>query len=443
MVSSEVLDRARDRARADLERLIAIPSVSADPAHADDVQRAAEVVAELLTEIGAPEVKIVAEGGHPAVIAHFPGPAGAPTVGLYAHYDVQPTGAREQWTSDPFHPEQRGDRLFARGAADDKGGLAVHLAALRAFDGKPPVNVVCIFEGEEEIGSPSLERIFAAHGDELATDVFVIADSGNWQVGQPSFTTSLRGMADVTVEVRTLDHAVHSGQYGGAAPDALTSLCRLLATLHDEAGDVAVPGFVIGDPPTVDYPEDRFRAESGLLDGVDLVGAGSITQRLWFKPAISVIGIDTTPIAQASNTLIPSAAAKLSIRIAPGDTAQAAQERVRDYLVANAPWGAQVTVTLGESGEPALLPLDERVATAAETAFVEAFGVTPVQMGMGGSIPLAQAYQQRYPDSTVLVTAVVDPDSRMHGIDESLHVGDWAKACHAETLLLAELGTRR
>lgn len=443
MVSSEVLDQARSRARADLERLIAIPSVSADPAHAGDVQRAAEVVAELLTEIGAPEVKIVAEGGHPAVIAHFPGPAGAPTVGLYAHYDVQPTGAREQWTSDPFQPEQRGDRLFARGAADDKGGLAVHLAALRAFDGKPPVNVMCIFEGEEEIGSPSLERIFAAYGDELATDVFVIADSGNWQVGQPSFTTSLRGMADVTVEVRTLDHAVHSGQYGGAAPDALTSLCRLLATLHDEAGDVAVPGFVIGDPPAVDYPEDRFRAESGLLDGVDLVGTGSITQRLWFKPAISVIGIDTTPIAQASNTLIPSAAAKLSIRIAPGDTAQAAQERVRDYLEANAPWGAQVTVTLGESGEPALLPLDERVAAAAETAFVEAFGVTPVQMGMGGSIPLAQAYQQRYPESTVLVTAVVDPDSRMHGIDESLHVGDWAKACHAETLLLAELGTRR
>lgn len=442
MISSEVLDHARTAARADLERLIAIPSISADPAHAADVQEAAEVVAELLTEIGASSVKIVSEGGHPAVIAKFLGPEGAPTVGLYAHYDVQPTGAKEEWTSDPFEPQQRGDRLFARGAADDKGGLAVHLAALRAFDGKPPVNVTCIFEGEEEIGSPSLERIFSAHGDELSTDVFVIADSGNWQVGQPSFTTSLRGMADVTVEVRTLDHAVHSGQYGGAAPDALTALCRLLATLHDEAGDVAVPGFVVGDPPEIDYPEDRFRAESGVLDGVQLIGTGSITQRLWFKPAISVIGLDATSVAQASNTLIPSAIAKLSLRLAPGDTAQAAQERVRDHLVAHAPWGAQVTVTLGESGEPALLPLSDRVAEAANTAFVEAFGVAPVQMGMGGSIPLAQAYQQRYPDATVLVTAVVDPDSRMHGIDESLHVGDWAKACHAETLLLAELGMR-
>ncbi|NLT31584.1 MAG: dipeptidase [Propionibacterium sp.] len=431
---------ARTRARADLERLIAIPSVSADPAHDADVEAAAKVVAELFTEIGSPSVKIVTEGGKPAVIAHFPGPEGAPTVGLYAHYDVVPTGPTDEWTADPFAPTTRGGRLFARGAADDKGGLAVHLAALRAFDGKPPVHVTCIVEGEEEIGSPSLADIFAAHADDLASDIFVIADSGNWAVGQPAFTTSLRGMADLTVEVRTSHHGVHSGQYGGPAPDALTALCRLLATLHDDAGDVAVPGFVVADSGDLEYPEAEFRAEAGLLDGVELIGTGSIAQRLWFKPAISVIGIDTTPIAKASNTLIPSARAKLSIRLAPGDSGPAALTRVREHLETHAPWGAEVLVTEGESGEPALLPLPERVAAAADTAFTEAYGVTPVRMGMGGSIPLAQAYQQLYPDATVLVTAVVDPDSRIHGIDESLHLGDWQKACLAETLLLAELG---
>ncbi|MGJ3507778.1 dipeptidase [Enemella sp. A6] len=443
MTLIDAVERARTRARADLERLIAIPSVSAEPAHDADVEAAAHAVAELFTEIGSPDVKIVTEGGKPAVIAHFPGPENTPTVGLYAHYDVVPTGPSDQWTSDPFDPTVRGERLYARGAADDKGGLAVHLAALRAFDGKPPVGVTCIVEGEEEIGSPSLADIFAAHADDLATDIFVIADSGNWAVGRPSFTTSLRGMADLTVEVRTSEHGVHSGQYGGPAPDALTALCRLLATLHDEAGNVAVEGFVEADAGDLEYPEAEFRAEAGLLDGVELIGTGSIAQRIWFKPAISVIGIDTTPIDKATNTLIPSARAKLSIRLAPGDTGAEALARVHQHLLANAPWGARVTVTEGESGEPALLPLPDHIAAAADKAFTEAYGVEPVRMGMGGSIPLAQAYQQLYPDSTVLVTAVVDPDSRIHGIDESLHLGDWEKACLAETLLLAELGAGR
>lgn len=423
----------------DLKRLVMIESISADPERAAEVQRSAEAVAELITGLGCSDVKIVAEGGAPAVIAHFPAPEGQPTVCLYAHHDVQPTGDPALWNSPPFVATERDGRLFGRGVADDKGGFAVHLAALRAFGGKPPVGVTLFIEGEEEVGSPSLNRLIEAHRDELAADVFVIADSGNWQVGTPAFTTTLRGLADCVVEVQTLDHAVHSGQFGGIAPDALTALCRLLATLHDEVGNVAVKGLESGPGPDLEYPLERLQAESGTLDGVDYLGTGSVVERIWTKPAISVIALDTTPVSKASNTLIPSAKAKISMRVAPTDDPDRALACLVDHLHKNAPWGAQVTVTEGETGSGSVIPFAGPYAEKARTAFVEAWGVDPVFIGQGGSIPMVAEFAKTFAAATVLVTAVCDPDSRMHGANESLHLGDFAKACLAEALLLEGL----
>ena len=424
----------------DLKRLVSIQSVSADPEQAEEVRRSAETVAELIRSVGCTDVRVTCEGGAPAVIAQFPAPAGKPTVCLYAHHDVQPEGDLGTWNTEPFQAATVDGRLFGRGTADDKGGIAVHLAALRAFRGHPPVGVTLFIEGEEEVGSPSLAALLKANSADLAADVFVITDSGNWAVGTPSFTTSLRGLADCAVEVRTLDHAIHSGSFGGVVPDALTTLCRLLATLHDDAGNVAVPGLHVGSGPDLDYPADRLRAESGVLDGVDYIGDGTVVERMWNRPALAVIALDATPVARASNTLIPSARAKISLRVAPGDDARRALDLLTAHLEKCAPWGAQVSVTAGDTGEPSILPFEGRYAAAAEAAFAEAWGAEPVLIGQGGSIPMVAEFAKTFPDATVLVTAVSDPDTRAHGANESLHLGDFTAACVAETLFLDSLG---
>lgn len=437
------VDRVLPDILKDLSELVRVPSISSDPAHAEDVERSAEMVAAMLRDVGCPDVEIVSEDGHPAVIGRFPAPGGAPTVTLYAHHDVQPAGALEQWTTAPFIPTERHGRLYARGAADDKGGIGVHLAALAAFDGEPPVGVTVFIEGEEEIGSPSLPRLLERHGHKLACDVFLIADSGNWAVGEPAFTTSLRGMATIDVRVATLDHALHSGQYGGVVPDALMALTRLLASLHDDAGAVAVRGLRHATPEHgLDYPEDRLRAEAAPLPGVELIGTGPVTDRMWHQPAITVIGIDTTSVAAASNTLIPAATARISVRLAPGDDPEDAHRAVTAHLQQHAPWGAHVTVTPVGGGRPVSLNLTGSIADAADAAWGEGFGVSPVRVGMGGSIPLTQEFRELHPDAQVLITAVVDPDSRMHGIDESLNLDDFAKACRSEALFLAKLAGR-
>ena len=436
MSIEDVVRSQQAQVRADLAALVAIESVSADPARAGQVQRSAEAVAALLSNAGCPDVRIVTQSGMPAVIGRYPAPPGRPTVCLYAHHDVQPEGDPATWSTPPSEATAVGDRLYGRGTADDKGGFAVHLAALRAFDGRPPVGVTVFVEGEEEIGSPSLERLLAAEHDALAADVFVIADSGNWTVGTPAFTSSLRGLADCVVTVETLDHAVHSGSFGGPVPDALTALCRLLATLHDERGDVAVSGLAVAEPPALDYPEARLRAEAGLLDGVEWIGTGTLAERLWCKPAIAVIALSTTPVSRASNTLIPSAQAKISLRVAPGDDAVAALGHLERHLQEHAPWGAHVSVERGDTGEPARIPFEGPYADAAQEAFREAWSTDPVLLGQGGSIPMVAAFRDAFPDATVLVTAVADPDSRPHGANESLHLGDLERACVAEALML-------
>jgi acetylornithine deacetylase/succinyl-diaminopimelate desuccinylase-like protein len=407
------------------------------------VHRSADAVSKLLSDAGFGDVRIIAEGGAPAVIARHPAPAGAPTVLLYAHHDVQPEGDHSQWQTPPFEPTERDGRLYGRGTADDKAGIATHLAAFRAHGANPPVGVTVFVEGEEESGSPSLSRLLSAHRDLLAADVIVIADSDNWSTDIPSLTVSLRGLADCVVEVATLDHGLHSGMWGGVAPDALTVLVRLLASLHDDDGNVAVAGLHETDAAGRNFPDytpERVRADTGMLDGVHEIGSGSVAQRLWAKPAITVIGIDTTPIAKASNTLIPRARAKVSMRVAPGGDAAEHLAALTRHLEQHAPWGAQVTVTPGDIGEPYAIDAGGPVYDAARQAFREAWGHDAIDAGVGGSIPFIAAFAATFPDAKILVTGVEDPDTQAHSINESLHLGVLERAATAEALLLDRLG---
>jgi acetylornithine deacetylase/succinyl-diaminopimelate desuccinylase-like protein len=426
--------------RADLDRLVRIPSVSADPAAAPQVQASAEESAALLRQAGLASVEILsADGGQPAVVGHRPGPPGAPTVLLYAHHDVQPTGSRADWDSDPFVPTERDGRVFGRGVADDKAGIGVHLAALRAHGDELPVGVTVLVEGEEEIGSPTLAPFLATYHDKLRADVVVFADGVNWTLDTPSLTTSLRGGASVTVEVRTLHHGIHSGLYGGPVPDALTSLCRLLATLHDERGDVAVPGLVRGTADPLDLTEDQLRADAGMVDGVQLTGTGGLTERLWVHPSLTITGIDAPSVAESANVLTPSARARLSLRIAPGDDAATAQAALVSHLETHAPWGVQVTVEPGFTAAPYTAPPGGPASRAMHAALAEAWGAPAVDIGVGGSIPFVTAYAEIFGDAEILITGVEDPDTRAHGANESLHLAMFERACVAETLLLHRL----
>ncbi|WP_439957814.1 dipeptidase [Micromonospora echinofusca] len=433
------VERELPGVRADLERLVRIPGIAFDGFDHSHVERSAEAVAELLRGCNL-DVRIVRSGGQPAVIGKRPAPPGAPTVLLYAHHDVQPVGDRALWESEPFEPVERDGRLYGRGAADDKAGIMAHVAALRAFGDALPVGVVLFIEGEEEYGSDSLERLLAEHRDEIASDVIVIADSTNWDVGVPALTTSLRGIVNCFVEVRTLGQAVHSGMFGGAVPDALTTLARLIATLHDDAGNVAVAGLVARETATVDYPEDRLRAEAGLADGVSFIGSGRLTDRIWSKPALDVLGIDAPPTNEAPNALVPTAKAKLSLRLAPGDDRKRAYAALTAHLEKNVPWGAQVTVTFEHDGDPCVIDASGPMFDAARAAFRSAWdGTDPVDIGIGGSIPFIATFQEMFPQAAILVTGVEDPHARAHGPNESLHLGEFARACLAEALLLANV----
>lgn len=445
---SDLVERVREvlpSVRGDLANLVRIQSVWADPSRRDEVHRSAQAVADLLSQAGFDDVQTVGEGGAPAVIARHPAPPGAPTVLLYAHHDVQPEGDHTQWASPPFEPTERDGRLYGRGSADDKAGIATHLAAFRAHGGQPPVGVTVFVEGEEESGSPTLGRLLAAHRDLLVADVIVIADSDNWSTEVPALTVSLRGLADCIVEVATLDHGLHSGLWGGVVPDALSVLVRLLASLHDDDGNVAVAGLHQSRPAAFDYPDypdysaERVRAESGILDGVSEIGSGSVSQRLWAKPAITVIGVDTTSIAASSNTLIPRARAKVSMRVAPGGDAAAHLNALRTHLEQHAPWGARVTVTPGDIGQPYAIDAGGPVYAAARAALRQAWGSEPVEMGMGGSIPFIAEFAAAFPQATILVTGVEDPATQAHSVNESLHLGVLERAASAEALFLANL----
>jgi len=428
--------------RADLEDLVRIESVSADPARAGEVERSAEATAALFAAEGF-DVEIIRthEGAPPAVVGHKAGPAGSPTVLLYAHHDVQPENDHAEWDSPPYVPTERDGRLYGRGAADDKAGIAAHLAAIRVFGDDLPVGVTLFVEGEEEVGSDTLPELLRTHQERLAADVIVIADSGNWDIGVPALTTSLRGLVRVNVEVRTLTHGVHSGMWGGLVPDSLMALSRLIASLHDDEGNVVVDGLHSGPAADVDYPEDRLRAESGAVPGITWLGSGSAVERMWTKPAIAIIGLDAPKVDGSSNTLVPAARARISMRIAPGDTVASATEALRRHLEAHVPWGAELTVTLVDTGEATQIDATGPAYDAARAAFRDAWdGTEPVDMGVGGSIPFIAEFLEAFPLASVLVTGVEDPDTRAHGANEGLHLAEFERVCVAEALLLQNLG---
>ena len=426
----------------DLKDLVRIQSVSADPARHSEVEKSAEKTAELFAAEGF-DVEIVRayDGAPPAVVGERRGPDGAPTVLLYAHHDVQPENDPADWDSPPFEPTVRGERLYGRGAADDKAGIAMHLGAIRALGEELPVTVRLFIEGEEEVASATLPELLEKFKDRLEADVIVIGDSGNWDIGVPALTTSLRGLVRVDVEVRTLTHAVHSGMWGGLVPDALMALTRLLNTLWTEDGSPAVEGLVSGPAAEVDYPEERLRAESGAAPGTEWIGTGSSVERLWTKPAITVTGLDAPKVEGASNTLVPAARAKVTIRIAPGDTSENAVARLQEHLEKHVPWGAQLSTRVVDTGEPTVLEATGPAYDAARAAFTEAWdGTAPIDMGVGGSIPFIAEFKDAFPAASVLVTGVEDPDTRAHGPNEGLHLAEFERVVHGEALLLRNLG---
>jgi acetylornithine deacetylase/succinyl-diaminopimelate desuccinylase-like protein len=434
---------------AQLKDLVSIPGIawpSFDPAPLD---RSAEAVADLVRGAGIADVRILrcdkedGTPGGPAVVARREAAEGKPTILLYAHHDVQPPGDPALWDSEPFTAVEREGRLYGRGAADDKAGIMAHIAAYGAvtqvLGDEFGLGVTLFFEGEEEAGSPTFRIFLETHRELLRADVIVVADSSNWKVGVPALTTSLRGLIDGTVEVQVLDHAVHSGMFGGPVLDAPTLLSRLIATLHDAEGNVAVAGLVSRDNVAVDLTEAEYRADASVLDGVQLAGSGTIASRLWTKPALSIIGFDAPAVDVASNTLLPRARAKFSLRLAPGQDPSEAMEAVRRHVELNAPFGAKVVFTPGESGNAFQTDTSSAAAGFALWALGEAWGVPAVEMGIGGSIPFISDLTDLYPAVQILVTGVEDPDSRAHSANESLHLEDFRNAVLAEALLLARL----
>jgi acetylornithine deacetylase/succinyl-diaminopimelate desuccinylase-like protein len=428
------------RARAELEELVRIPSVSAPGFDPEQVRRSARKIASFLETSGFEDVHLLQiEGAHPAVYGEIPAPAGAPTVLLYAHHDVQPPGPDDEWDSAPFEPIERDGRLLGRGTADDKCGVVMHLAAVRAFDGDVPVGVKIFMEGEEEIGSANLGAYLAQNRDLLEADVIVIGDAGNWRVGVPALTTSLRGLVDCTIEVRTLENAIHSGMFGGPIPDAITVMSRVIASLHDDDGNVAVPGLASGTGDGLDLTEAELRRQTGTVEGLRLIGDGDLTDRIWLKPAIAVLAVDAPPIHEAINQLVPVARAKISMRIVPGQDPQTALDALVTHLESSVPWGAQITVTPGTLGAAIALEADDDASLAFKEAFGIAYGNDTVEIGMGGSIPFVAAFREAYPDASILLTGVMDPESRIHGPNESQSLADLEHGILGEAIALRML----
>jgi acetylornithine deacetylase/succinyl-diaminopimelate desuccinylase-like protein len=424
------------RLKQTLFELVRMESVSADGHDPAPVRETAEQIVAIIQEAGFQDARLLESShGHPAVFGEIPAPPGAPTLLLYAHYDVQPPGPIEEWETGPFEPFEKDGRIYGRGASDDKAGIVMHLGAVAAHGDDLPVGVQLFFEGEEEAGSLGLPEILDKHSDLITPDVIVIGDGGNWQVGVPGMLTSLRGVVAVKLELRTLRSAVHS--------DALMALSRLLATLHHDDGTVAVKGLVdeeLEDAQPI--PEEMARALTGAVDGLELIGVGSLPSRLWSRPAISVLAIDAPPVAEAINQLVPVARAKVSMRIPPGQDAREALEALKTHLEANVPWGASIRFFYEELGEATILDTDNQAVTAWKDAFKEAYGTDTVEMGAGGSIPFIATFQELYPEAPIVVVGCGDPTSAIHAPNESQDVGDIERAVLAEAIVFRLLASQ-
>ncbi|MDO5051383.1 MAG: dipeptidase [Pseudoclavibacter sp.] len=449
-----IADAVRDgfpRAVARLGELVRIPSVSWPAFERAHVRRSAEQVAELARTTGLferVEIHEVADErgrmGQPAVLAVRPAAEGMPTVMLYAHHDVQPPGDDALWETPVFEPTVRGERLYGRGASDDKAGVMVHIAALEALrdatGGDPRIGVVLFVEGEEEDGSPSFARFLAAHAEALRADVIVVADSDNPSTEVPGLTVSLRGNVVMRVRIRTLEHASHSGMWGGAVPDALLAAFRTLDSLWDAEGRVAVPGLVRHEASTADEGEEALRRDAGVLPGVRTIGEGTVRDRLWHQPAITITGIDAPDVANASNTILPETTVRLSARIAPGQDPQAAADAIVAHLRKHAAFGAHLEVSELDLGAAFLVDVEAPAVREMIGAMRDGWGAEPELTGIGGSIPFIAQLVERFPEAQILVTGVEDPQTRAHSPNESQHLGVLRRAVLSEALFLSRLG---
>ncbi|WP_336661033.1 dipeptidase [Leucobacter sp. USHLN153] len=445
-----------DRTLEDLQRLVRIPSVSWPAFDPANVARSADAIAELLRETGVFDVVDVrrapveggTELGHPAVVARREAKAGRPTVLLYAHHDVQPPGKDEDWETPPFEPTVRDGRMYGRGAADDKAGVMAHIGAVRSLaaaaeaEGRElDLGIALFIEGEEEWGSESFGNFLRENRELLEADAIIVADSSNWDEVTPALTVALRGAVACNVRIDTLDHASHSGMFGGAVPDAMMAAVRLLDTLWDADGSVAVEGFGSVEMDVPHYDEDRLRQETGLLDGVQPIGRGAILSRLWAQPSISITGIDAPDVANASNTLIPGVRVRLSGRIAPGEDPVAAYAALTKHLEDHAPFGARVTIEEPNLGQPFKVDTSGWAVADVRGAMADAWEREPVDIGVGGSIPFIAELVDEFPAAQILVTGVEDPDGRAHSPNESLHLESFRKAVLTEALFLARVNT--
>jgi acetylornithine deacetylase/succinyl-diaminopimelate desuccinylase-like protein len=426
----------------DLTDLIALPSVAFPGYPPEPVHRMAGATVDLLHRYGISSARLMeVQDGFPLVYGEIPAPPGAPTVLMYAHYDVQPA-QKEGWDTNPWEGVEKNGRLFGRGTADDKSGIMVNAASIRCFDRTPPVGVKMIIEGEEETTS-HLPAFIRSHPDLFRCDLFLITDNGNLTVGDPCLTTTLRGEVSCRVTITTLDHPLHSGSFGGAAPDALVALIRMLSTLHQANGDVQIQGLRTGPPPGAEFPEPLFRTMAGMEEGVELIGTGSLSERLWSKPSASVIGIDAPSVRDASNILIPTATAAVSMRIAPGADPDHELRLLREHLLHAAPWHVRVEIRPVSASPGFICPTGGPGFTAARSAMEQAFHKPVREIGAGGSIPLVQVLHQTVPQAEFILWGSADLAlSRIHGTNESVDIMELGRMIAAQGLLLQELGTK-